>query len=72
MYVSSHGLDAVVLAVDEKIEKKQEYSEVVEYTPDIQSKEGVRSDKKILCSVGVDVGVDVCGNGSRAELGEMF
>ena len=61
MYVSNHGLGAVLIMKDEneKIEKKV-YSEVDECTPDIQSKEGVRSDQMVLCSVGVGVGDDVC------------
>ena len=63
MYVSNHGLGAVLMKDEnEKFEKNEGYSEVDECTPDIQSKEGVRSDQMVLCSVGVGVGDDVCGS----------
>ena len=44
---------------NKKIENKQKYSEVDEYTHDIQSKEGVRMDQMRTLNVSVDVGVDV-------------
>ena len=44
---------------NEKIENKQMYSEVDEYTHDIQSKEGVRMDQIRTLNISVDVGVAV-------------
>jgi hypothetical protein len=70
MYVGNHGFGAVQTN-DESIEKNEGYSEVEECTPDIQSKEGVRSDKMVLCSVGVDVG-DVCGNDVGQNMGKVL